>query len=83
MYAKHCSSVANFIEASRMFISNSEINSGTIFYLCQVNNRGRICFFFSTHKQQILRCAQDDTSENSFSAAAKAADDKKPNWIIL
>jgi hypothetical protein len=29
----------------------------------------RICFIFSTRKQQILRCAQDDTSENSFSAA--------------
>jgi hypothetical protein len=33
----------------------------------------RICFIFNTRKQQILRYAQDDTSENSFSAACKAA----------
>ncbi len=26
----------------------------------------RIGFIFSTHKQQILRCAQDDTSEKQF-----------------
>jgi hypothetical protein len=28
----------------------------------------RICFIFSACKQQILRFAQDDTSENGFSA---------------
>jgi hypothetical protein len=31
----------------------------------------RICFAFSAHKQQILRSAQDDTSESSFSSACK------------
>ena len=40
----------------------------------------RICFIFSTHKQQILRCAQDDTSEKQFFSSRLEHKPTQSHW---